>query len=228
MRGPLSLPLPRRLRQLVLANYACPGNRTGHLARLAFRLASHEQQHASRLCAEACIDLLPAATPASPATCLEVGFGAGHALAELRRLRPVGELRLLGVDASSLALKLATAQLGIEPDNAKLFHCQADDLLPVATGSCNLVAQVNCFGVLPRAQLAGACREAYRVLRPDGRLVAVADCWLTSRLVAELGRPDLLDSLAALEAAGFSRLKHSRRQCRLTGRPLHLVTAEVR
>lgn len=89
----------------MLARYA-DGAGHARLAQLAFRVFAAEHLRASQLCARVCANLL--ADLPEP-TVLELGFGAGAALADLRRLRP--DVRLLGADICGAAQRMAEERL---------------------------------------------------------------------------------------------------------------------
>jgi SAM-dependent methyltransferase len=95
-------------------------------------------------------------------TVLDVGCGAGHAVAELA----AAGFKAIGVDPDSDAIAVARSRT---PD--AMFHVARSDDLPLEDGSVDGYRAARLFQLLddPLPTLA----EAWRVLRPGGRIVLV-------------------------------------------------------
>jgi SAM-dependent methyltransferase len=99
---------------------------------------------------------------------VDLGCGRGDDL-DLLAARHVGpSVRLIGVDASAVAIEAATAATAADPRLS--FRCAAlDGLLPLADQSVDLAYSHNLLECLPDP---GAfAREIARVLRPGGQVV---------------------------------------------------------
>jgi SAM-dependent methyltransferase len=94
------------------------------------------------------------------ATCVDVGCGAGYAVAELARKG----LKVTGVDADPDAIEAAR-----ERAPGAMFHVAHSDDLPLEDGSMDGYRAMRLFHLLedPVPTIA----EARRVLRPGGRIV---------------------------------------------------------
>lgn len=95
-------------------------------------------------------------------TFLDVGCGTGMVMTELNQLAPGG--RVLGVDIAPQAL--AFCQLR---GHASLA-CASATSLPVADNTVDLIVSADVLQHLPAGGDAVAAREAWRVLKPGGRL----------------------------------------------------------
>lgn len=94
------------------------------------------------------------------ATCVDVGCGAGHAVAEL----VAKGLKATGVDAAPEAVEAAQVRAP-----GAMFHVAHSDELPLEDGSMDGYRALRLFHLLedPVPTIA----EAHRVLRPGGRIV---------------------------------------------------------
>jgi SAM-dependent methyltransferase len=94
------------------------------------------------------------------ASVVDVGCGAGHAAEELAALR----LKVTGLDADPEAIEAARTRVP-----GAMFHVAHSDDLPLADESMDGYRAVRLFHLLedPVPTIA----EAYRVLRPGGRIV---------------------------------------------------------
>jgi SAM-dependent methyltransferase len=112
---------------------------------------------------------------------LELGSGAGlDSLLAARRVGPTG--RVVGVDLCEEMVAKArrnAALLGIQ--NAE-FVCGGVESLPLADGSVDVVISNGVFNLCPDKP--GVLAEAYRVLRPGGRL-QMADILLEEGVTPE-------------------------------------------
>ncbi|ADB36000.1 Methyltransferase type 11 [Kribbella flavida DSM 17836] len=95
-------------------------------------------------------------------TCVDVGCGAGHAVAELIDAR----IKAIGVDADPAAVAIAQART---PD--AVFHTAPSDQLPLEDESVDGYRAARLFHLL--ADPLPTITEARRVLRPGGRAVLV-------------------------------------------------------
>lgn len=111
--------------------------------------------------------LLRAAALREGESVLDVGCGAGEpALAEARAVGPRG--RVVGVDPATGAVELARRFAGAEGLGHVAFEVAAAERLPFPSGSFDCVT---CrFGAMYFRELPTAVGEAFRVLRPGGRL----------------------------------------------------------
>ncbi|WP_350280036.1 methyltransferase domain-containing protein [Kribbella sp. HUAS MG21] len=94
------------------------------------------------------------------ATCVDVGCGAGHAVAELARKG----LKVTGVDADPEAVEAARVRAP-----GAMFHVAHSDGLPLEDGSMDGYRALRLFHLL--ADPGPTIAEAHRVLRPGGRIV---------------------------------------------------------
>ncbi|GAA2836389.1 methyltransferase domain-containing protein [Kribbella solani] len=94
------------------------------------------------------------------ATCVDVGCGAGHAVAELGRKG----LKVTGVDADPEAVEAARVRAP-----GAMFHVARSDELPVEDESMDGYRALRLFHLLDDP--APTVAEARRVLRPGGRIV---------------------------------------------------------
>jgi SAM-dependent methyltransferase len=94
------------------------------------------------------------------ATCVDVACGAGHAVAELAKKG----LKVTGVDADPDAIEAAR-----ERAPGAMFHVAHSDELPLEDESMDGYRALRLFHLLEDS--APTVTEAYRVLRPGGRIV---------------------------------------------------------
>lgn len=94
------------------------------------------------------------------ATCVDVGCGAGHAVAELTRKG----LKVTGIDADPDAVEAARQRAP-----GAMFHVAHSDDLPLGDGSMDGYRAMRLFHLLEDP--APTIAEAHRVLRPGGRIV---------------------------------------------------------
>jgi ubiquinone/menaquinone biosynthesis C-methylase UbiE len=94
------------------------------------------------------------------ATVVDVGCGAGHAVAELA----AAQLKAIGVDPDPAAIAVARSRTA-----GAMFHVARSDDLPLEDASVDGYRAARLFHLLedPRPSL----KEAWRVLRPGGRIV---------------------------------------------------------
>ncbi len=169
---------------------------------------------------------------------VDLGSGAGlDALRAARRVGPQG--RVLGVDMTPEMVALArsnAATLGVA--NAHFFVGEIESL-PLADGSADVLLSNCVINLVPDKRR--AFQEAYRVLRPGGRLVVsdvVAAGPLSSEVRGDLaawsacvaGALPLQDYLEALRAAGFEAVEvmASEDPCCETAAPVRSVTVRAR
>jgi arsenite methyltransferase len=151
-------------------------------------------------------------------TVLDLGSGAG--LDCFRAARIVGEMgKVIGVDMTHEMLRLArTNQVKVGLDNVE-FRLGEIEHLPVADASVDVIISNCVINLSPdKPQV---FREAYRVLKPGGRLTVsdiVTDGPLSETLRESLsawagcvsGALDFRDYRAAIEAAGFEAVEVER------------------
>jgi SAM-dependent methyltransferase len=94
------------------------------------------------------------------ATCVDVGCGAGHAVADLT----AAGLKVIGVDADPEAIEAARIRV---PD--AMFHVAHSDGLPLEDASMDGYRAVRLFHLLEDP--VPTVVEARRVIRPGGRIV---------------------------------------------------------
>jgi ubiquinone/menaquinone biosynthesis C-methylase UbiE len=94
------------------------------------------------------------------ATCADVGCGAGHAVAELA----AKGLKVTGVDADPAAIDAARKRAP-----GSMFHVARSDDLPLEGASMDGYRAVRLFHLLEDP--VPTVKEAWRVLRPGGRIV---------------------------------------------------------
>ena len=94
------------------------------------------------------------------ATCVDVGCGAGHAVAELAKKG----LKVTGVDADPEAVAAARVRAP-----GAMFHVAHSGELPLEDGSMDGYRALRLFHLLEDP--APTIAEAHRVLRPGGRIV---------------------------------------------------------
>jgi SAM-dependent methyltransferase len=94
------------------------------------------------------------------ATCVDVGCGAGHAVADLT----AAGLKVTGVDADPEAIEAARTRV---PE--AMFHVARSDYLPLENASVEGYRAVRLFHLLQDP--APTVAEAWRVIRPGGRIV---------------------------------------------------------
>lgn len=95
-------------------------------------------------------------------TCVDLACGAGHAVDELSR----AQVKTIGVDSDAAAIATARSRT---PD--AVFHVAPSDQLPLEDESVDGYRAARLFHLLPDPQPTIA--EAWRVLRPGGRIVLV-------------------------------------------------------
>ncbi|GAA1564808.1 methyltransferase domain-containing protein [Kribbella sancticallisti] len=95
-------------------------------------------------------------------TCVDVACGAGHAVGELT----AAQIKAIGVDTDPAAIATARSRT---PD--AVFHVAPSDQLPLEDESVDGYRAARLFHLLADPQPTMA--EAYRVLRPAGRIVLV-------------------------------------------------------
>jgi SAM-dependent methyltransferase len=108
----------------------------------------------------------PSDQPRSSVSVLELGFGLGN---NLRFLAASG-FKASGVDISQTAVDRARLLLEAEGLQADLRLSSAD-ALPFDDDSFDLVVDRGCLTVLPDPVFTGAVAEAWRVLRPEGKMM---------------------------------------------------------
>ena len=102
---------------------------------------------------------------------LDVGCGTGTlALLAKKMVGPEG--RVDGVDASVEMIARATAKAQRARQELTFSHATAQQL-PYTDGEFDVVLSTLMFHHLPKAGRAQCCREAFRVLKPGGRVVIV-------------------------------------------------------
>src|SRR6266487_4481102 len=94
------------------------------------------------------------------ATCVDVGCGAGHAVAELA----AKGLKVTGVDVDPEAIEAAHVRAP-----GAMFHVARSDVLPLENDSMDGYRAVRLFHLLEDPVPTVA--EAKRVIRPGGRIV---------------------------------------------------------
>ena len=141
------------------------------------------------------LDRIEAATGVPDGQVLDVGTGAGLlAIAAVRRWPTI---RLTGLDGSAAMLAVAEATAGstLEPDErARLDWLRGHaGRLPFADASFDLVISSFVYQLVPR--LTDALAEAFRVLRPGGRLAFVTWRIADDRFAPDDAFDDALDEL---------------------------------
>lgn len=142
-----------------------------------------------------------------------VDLGSGGGIDCFMAARAVGESgRVIGVDMTPAMIEKANknkAKLGL--DNVEFRQGQIE-ALPVADNTANVIVSNCVINLSP--DKAAVFREAYRVLKPGGKL-AVSDIVTQGRFSAEeradmaawtgciTGAEDVADYVAAIAAAGF-------------------------
>lgn len=97
---------------------------------------------------------------------LDVGCGTGRFLSQLRTALP--QARLYGLDLSAPYLARAASLLREEPASLIADNAEA---MPLAAAQFDAVASIFLFHELPADARRRVMREAWRVLKPGGRLV---------------------------------------------------------
>lgn len=161
-----------------------------------------------------CGDPITLAQLESGQTVLDLGSGAGmDAFLAARRVGPGG--RVIGVDMTPAMIEKANANratLGL--DNVE-FHQGYIESLPLETETVDVVISNCVINLSPDKE--AVFREAFRVLRPGGRLAA-SDIVTQGRFSPEAradvaawaacvtGAEDVADYEAAIRAAGFEEI----------------------
>lgn len=126
-------------------------------------------------------DALP---PGPSAAVLEIGCGTGRLLSVMRAAAP--GVRVAGADLSPFMLEAAARNSGLgintpgsgvagtEPTG--LVHADAR-FLPWDDATFDVVAAAHVLGHVPRTAAAEILSEAWRVLRPGGRIVVAEHRW---------------------------------------------------
>lgn len=148
-------------------------------------------------------------TLASDSVVLDVGCGGGRTIQQLARLAPAGTVSGIDYSAASIAVARRTNTQAIKAGRVDV-RVGSVSSMPYADNSFDAVTAVETHYYWP--DLVGDLREVRRVLRPDGRVVIVAESYRGKRLGAAdvlvmrvLGAKLLTtdEHRAALEAAGF-------------------------
>jgi len=103
--------------------------------------------------------------PEAGQSALDIGCGTGALLADLA----AAGCRVSGVDLSEAMLEQARKKLGADAE----LHCTSATELPFADASFDLVTSTLMLHELRLDVREGIAREAWRVLRPEGRVLLV-------------------------------------------------------
>lgn len=148
-------------------------------------------------------------------TILDLGSGAGFdCFLAARQVGPTG--RVIGVDMTPDMISKARANAAkVKAENVE-FRLGEIEHLPVSDGSVDAILSNCVINLSP--EKAAVFREAFRVLRPGGRL-AISDVVATGPIPAELqnqaaalagcvsGAAPIDDVRAMLQAAGFTEVE---------------------
>lgn len=171
---------------------------------------------------DATVDRLP--LPQGGAVC-EVGCGTARNLVRLAKRRP--DAKLYGIDASAEMLRTAEGNLARAglAGRVRLGRAMAEDIDPLVLfgrgAPFDAVLFSYALSMIPDWQ--GALAQALQLLRPGGTLAVVdfgdraglprgCDALLTRwlSLFNVIPRPEILDHLQVLQAAGSGRLQTER------------------
>jgi ubiquinone/menaquinone biosynthesis C-methylase UbiE len=101
---------------------------------------------------------------------VDIGTGRGELLVAALE---AGASRAVGIEYSDAAVELARRTLdvhGVEPPAGEIVAADAR-AIPLPDKSADLVTMLDVVEHLTSSELAGSLREAYRLLRPGGRVV---------------------------------------------------------
>lgn len=105
---------------------------------------------------------------------LEIGCGPGRLLEAIDEAGSAAEI--VGVDLSPFQLEHAHARNTTTLSPTRTLHADAAQL-PFETGSFDAAVASHVIGHVPRAAAEGILEEAYRVVRPGGRLLLYEHRW---------------------------------------------------
>lgn len=186
----------------------------------AKKIASLDRLYSSPQIVEQRVRLRAAIAARAGEKGLDVGCGAGHMVCELAaEVGPAGHVT--GIDASADAVAACVARVACDglAHIVDIRQCDAA-MLDFADASFDFVTASQSYCYVP--DIAGAMREAARVLRPGGRLLLLDTDWeacvwksaddarmrrlLAARAAAQFAHADLPRKLHALLAAAGLRL----------------------
>jgi len=101
---------------------------------------------------------------------LDVGCGTGMLLEALKRKYP--NIKAMGIDPDRKALEIAARRLGRNGFDVELKQAFAESL-PVDAESIDFAFSSLAFHHIPHSKKLRALKEAYRVLKSDGRFLIV-------------------------------------------------------
>ena len=148
------------------------------------------------------LDRLEAQTGQPVGRVLDVGSGAGLLAIEAVRRWPGVEVTGLDGSGEMLAVAEATARESLEPGAQRRVRWQRGhaEHLPYEDGSLDLVVSSFAYQLVPR--LSVALGEAFRVLRPGGRLAFVTWRIADDRFAPDDAFEDALDELEPSDESG--------------------------